>query len=134
MGGVDTLYVQLPGQSCSRPCALGREDRQVSTSGCIPGMSDIASVALRIARVNAAVLQVLIKVQIDEQEAAVAAAQAQPGETVWQLSSPDILPAAGMPAGTALTSEQVSQGLTDQHGSCCVTVCISVVSSDSLWR
>ena len=59
-------------------------------------------------------LQVLIKVHNDEQEAAVAAAQAIPGEAVWQLEAPDILPAAGMPANTALTSEQVRVGWAKQ--------------------
>jgi hypothetical protein len=49
----------------------------------------------------------LIKLHNDEQEAAVAVAQGMPGEALWQLPVPNILPAAGMAWNTVLTSEQV---------------------------
>jgi hypothetical protein len=51
--------------------------------------------------------QVLIKLHNDEEDAAIAVAQSQPGEAVWRLQSPEILPAAGLRANTVLTSEQV---------------------------
>jgi hypothetical protein len=41
----------------------------------------------------------------------VLAAQGVPGEAVWHLPMPgNLLPAAGMPQGTVLTSEQVCAG------------------------
>lgn len=48
-----------------------------------------------------------MKLHHDEEDAAIAAAQSQPGEPVWRLRSPEILPAAGLRANTVLTSEQV---------------------------
>lgn len=48
-----------------------------------------------------------MKLHKDEEDAAIAAAQSQPGELVWRLQSPEILPAAGLNANTVLTSEQV---------------------------
>jgi hypothetical protein len=58
---------------------------------------------------TAVMLQVLIKLHNDEEDAAITAAQGQPDESVWQLSNAAILPAAGLPATTVLTSEQVSR-------------------------
>lgn len=54
-------------------------------------------------------LQVLIKLHNDEEDAAIAAAQGRPDEAVWQIPNPAILPAAGLPATTVLTSEQVNR-------------------------
>lgn len=56
-------------------------------------------------------VQIMIKLHNDEQQAAVLAAQGVPGEAVWHLPMPgNLLPAAGMPQGTVLTSEQVCAG------------------------
>lgn len=79
---------------------------------------------------NRSCAQVLMKLHNDEEDAAIAAAQSQPGEPVWCLQSPEILPAAGLSANTVLTSEQVRVVLTHvvQHcrrqsgQACCVPV------------
>lgn len=61
----------------------------------------------------ACTFQVMIKLHNDEQQAAVTAAQGVPGEAVWQLSVPGILPAAGVPRDTVLTFEQVCVSCID---------------------
>lgn len=69
---------------------------------------------------------VLIKLHNDEEDAAIAVAQSQPGEAVWRLQSPEILPAAGLrqhradvravPDSQPCTARQPTGGTADHHG------------------